>query len=74
MSAKNYPVRDPFAFSLGGVASINSYALVPAVADNKLHRISPKPLSPNDGSRPKRIHAIEDFLARHFAPSCRGTA
>jgi len=71
MSAKNYPVRDPFAFSLGGVASINSHALVPAVADDKLHRI---PASPSDGSRPSRIHAVEDFLARHFAPSCRGTA
>ncbi len=74
MSAKNYPVRDPFAFSLGGVASINSHALVPAVADNQLHRTPAQPESSNDGSRPKRIHAVEDFLARHFAPSCRGTA
>jgi len=74
MSAKNYPVRDPFAFSLGGVASINSHALVPAVADDKLHRTPARPASPNDGSRPKRIHAVEDFLARHFAPSCRGAA
>ena len=74
MSANNYPVRDPFAFSLGGVASINSHALVPAVADNQLHGIPARPASPTDGSRSKRIHAVEDFLARHFAPSCRGTA
>ena len=70
MSAKNYPVRDPFAFSLGGVPSINSHALVPAVADDTLQRIPHKPASPSDGSRPTRIHAVEDFLARHFAPSC----
>ena len=71
MSAKNHPVRDPFAFSLGGVASINSHALVPAVADDNLRRIPATPASSNSGSRPKRIHEVEDFLARYFAPSCR---
>ena len=76
MSHKTRPARDRFALSLGGAASVNSHTLVPAVADDL--RQDRKPASPRDvaatgftarGSRTAR--AIEEFLARYYAPGYR---
>lgn len=33
------PARDPFAFSLGGMAAIKSFAIAPIVADDRINRV-----------------------------------
>ena len=74
MSANANPARDAFAFSLRGAAAINSYAFVPAIADdainNRLNREQDRKCE--DASR--IIVVIEDFLARYMAPGRRRAA
>lgn len=80
MSAKAKSARDAFAFSLRGVAAINSYALAPAVADDRINRawderLSPAKVDERLEDQPGMTREIEDFLARFFAPgSCREAA
>ncbi|MEM8681982.1 MAG: hypothetical protein AAGF72_01045 [Pseudomonadota bacterium] len=74
MSAKTYSARDPFAFSLGGMASINAYAFVPAIADNVLTSAPESAPNEDPPSRGTRIRRFEDLLARYFAPGCCETA
>ena len=70
------PRRDPFAFSLGGMAGINSYTLVPAIPDNRINqsldakfRQAPAQTEPS----PLTLK-IENALARFFAAGfCRQT-
>ena len=38
MTARASAARDAFAFSLGGMKSLNSYAFVPAIDDHALNR------------------------------------
>ncbi|MEM9207882.1 MAG: hypothetical protein AAGA61_01445 [Pseudomonadota bacterium] len=68
------PGRDPFAFSLGGLAATNSFAFVPAIADDNLSRAWDRKLSEPAAEKRHPILRFEDMLARYFAPGCRGTA
>ena len=73
---------DAFTFSLGGVAAVNSHAIVPALANNQINRAWDQRLgqpadNPADNGEPRledqpetTIREIEDFLARYFAPGC----
>ena len=70
MSAKANPARDAFKFSLSGMAAINSYALVPAIADDRINRAWDRRLSQDLEDQPDTAREIEDFLARYFAPGC----
>ena len=38
MFKKAKPARDPFAFSLGGMAAIKSFVIVPVVADDRINK------------------------------------
>lgn len=38
MFNKAKPARDPFAFSLGGMAAIKSFAIAPIVADDGINK------------------------------------
>lgn len=38
MFNKAKPARDPFAFSLGGMAAIKSFAIAPIVADDRINK------------------------------------
>ena len=71
MPATAKPPRDAFTFSLGGTASVNSYAFVPAIADDVLNDIRDKQLRRDPGNRRDVARKIEDFLARFFASGCR---
>lgn len=64
--------RDPFTFSLGGMAGINSYTFVPAIPDDRINKaldarlrqphavLDPSPL----------VIKIENALARFYAGAC----
>ena len=39
MFNKAKPARDPFAFSLGGMAAIKSFAIAPTVADDRINKV-----------------------------------
>lgn len=76
MSYKAHPVRDPFAFSLGGVAAVNSFAIAPVVADDRVNAaLADRALVNRPGERlerdlenqPDTIREIENFLGRYFA-------
>lgn len=73
MSARYNVSRDPFAFSLGAVATLNSFGLVPAIADDLSiiddgQRFRGRPARPSP-----MIIALENLLARYFAPGCHGS-
>ena len=70
MSAKANPPRDSFTFSLGGMAAKNSYAFVPAIADDNLSRAWDRKMSEPTVEKPHPILQFEDMLARYFAPGC----
>lgn len=74
MSARANPARDSFAFSLGGMMAKNSFAFVPAIADDNLSRAWDRKLREPEADRPHRILQFEDLLARYFAPGCPGAA
>ncbi len=61
--------RDPFAFSLGGMAGINSYTFVPAIPDDRINRILDAKFRqpPLDGEPSPLVLKIENALARFFA-------
>lgn len=70
MNTKASPARDEFTLSLGGATAVNAFGLVPAVSARAL-------VDARGGRRPRRpggysaaARAIEDFLARWFAPGC----
>ena len=80
MSAKAKSARDAFAFSLRGVAAINSYAPATVIADDRINRAWDERLRPEERddlpeNQPDMTREIEDFLARFFAPGrCRDAA
>ncbi len=61
--------RDPFTFSLGGMAGINSYAFVPAIPDNRINqRLDAKFRQEPLQTEPSPLTLkIENALARFFA-------
>ena len=54
--------RDAFTFSLHGMTTIASFTLAPAVADCLRQDLE------RQSDRAGTTRAIEDFLARYFAP------
>lgn len=63
--------RDPFTFSLGGMAAINSYAFAPAIPDDMINRaIDARFAEPREAvSEPSPfVLKLENLLARFFAP------
>lgn len=69
MSAPAKTERDVFRFSLGGVASLNSYALVPAIPDDQFDKMPEHQRRPPAGPG-LFVVALENTLARYFAPGC----
>ena len=65
------PRRDPFAFSMGGMVAINSYAFIPAIPDDVINKsldarfTCPSEIEPESRSLVLRL---ENLLARFFAP------
>ena len=61
--------RDPFTFSLGGMAGINSYAFVPAIPDDRINKTLDarfRQQTPVAGPSPL-VLKIENLLARFYA-------
>ena len=56
-------------FSLGGVASLNSYAIVPAIADDRFNNVR---IASAVAVSPAQFHRLawRNLLARYFAPGC----
>ncbi len=48
MLEKAKPARDPFTFSLGGMAAINSYAIAPIVANDRINKAWDRRLAGKD--------------------------
>lgn len=66
MFNKAKPSRDPFAFSLGGMAAKPSFVIAPAIADDRINKI-----------RDERIEQVRngrDREPRGWLPSRRRTA
>ena len=74
MSANTNLARDAYAFSLRGVAAINSYAFVPAIADDAINNRLNSEQDRNREDSSRIISVIEDFLARYMAPGRRRAA
>ena len=65
------PARDPFTFSLTGMAAINTHAIPAVVANNTINEAWNRRLDAGEQgtSRPTQLVArIEELLARYFAP------
>ena len=67
--------RDPFRFSLRGIAVAGSHTFIPAVADDGINRgwqarFNPSPESPDQRSPSDATRQIETLLARYFAHGC----
>ena len=60
--------RDAFAFSLQGMTTIASFTVAPAIANDRLNKVWDERLSRPQEDRPDAARAIEDVLARYFAP------
>lgn len=73
MSARANPKRDPFTFSLGGLAAKNSYAFVPAIANDNLSKAWDRKLSEPPVEPQHPIQKCENILARYFAHGLPGT-
>jgi len=67
MSDKTHPARDPFRFSLGGVAAVNSYSMVPVVAADGINQAWDQRLQRQPADQLATIREIENFLGRYFA-------
>lgn len=74
MSRRADPARDPYAFSLRGMAAMNSHAFVPAIADDVLNKTWDHKLRHSPDGRRGMARHIEDFLVRFFRTGCRGPA
>jgi hypothetical protein len=68
-------LHDRFTFSLRGTRAVNSYAMVPAAANNDINtswdarlRQPPVPRGPAKHAEPTR--QVEVLLARYFAHGC----
>jgi hypothetical protein len=69
------PARDPFTFSLCGMAAVNSHAVVPAVANDGINRARDARRNGLPARRPQlgpssTTRQIETLLARYFAQGC----
>ena len=65
--------RDPFTFSLGGMAGINASTFVPAVPADGINRSLDLKFRQQPAARktpPALVRRIEDTLARFFATGC----
>ncbi len=74
MSAKANPARNVYAFSLRGVAAMNSYAFVPAIADDAINNALDQARKDPQQERPRITWIIEDLLARYLTAGQRRTA
>jgi hypothetical protein len=62
--------RDPFTFSLGGMAGIKASTFVPVVPDDMINRsldLRFRQQAAGKTTPPALIQRIEDTLARYFA-------
>ncbi len=61
--------RDPFTFSLGGMAGINSYTFVPAIPDDRINKAMDARFrqQPAVADPSPLVLKIENALARFFA-------
>lgn len=69
------PARDPFTFSLQGMAAVGSFVFVPAIPHDAINkawdaRLRRAPATRARNPRPSRVRQMEAFLARYFAPGC----
>ena len=60
--------RDAFTFSLGGMTTIASFAVAPAVDQQRLNRAMDQKQERKLENQPDTAREIENFLARYFAP------
>ena len=71
MSAKANPARNVYAFSLRGVAAMNSYAFVPAIADDAINNALDQEREAPRQDRPRLTRMIEDLLAGYLTAGYR---
>lgn len=64
--------RDPFTFSLGGMAGINSYTFVPAIPDDRINKaLDARFRQSYAAAKPSQwVIKIENALARFYAGAC----
>ena len=74
MKKKENGRLDRFGFALGSVALATPYSAIPIIPDDRINRIIDQELCGAPESRRDAVRAVEDFLARYFAPGCRQAA
>jgi len=74
MKKRENRILDRFAFALGSVTLVTPFAALPIVPDDRINRTIDQELRGAPESRSDAVRAIEDFLARYFAPGCRPAA
>lgn len=74
MKRKENSRLDRFAFALGSVTLATPFVSLPIVPDDGINRIIDQKPGGARGNRRNAVRAIEDFLARYFAPGCRQAA
>jgi hypothetical protein len=66
--------RDAFTFSLRGMTTIASFAVAPAIANDRINKAWDERLSQVQEDQPSTAREIENALGRYFAPGRRQAA
>ena len=74
MKKKENGRLDRFTFALGSVTLATPYSAIPITPDDRINRIIDQGFRGAPGNRRDTVRAVEDFLARYFAPGCRQAA
>ena len=74
MKKKENGRLDRFTFALGSVTLATPFSAIPIIPDDRINRMIDQELRGAPGSRRDTVRAVEDFLARYFAPGCRQAA
>ena len=74
MKKKENRRLDSFAFALGSVALAAPFSAIPIISDDRINWIIDQEFRGAPGIRRDTVRAVEDFLARYFAPGCRQAA
>jgi hypothetical protein len=71
MKKKENGRLDRFTFALGSVTLATPFSAIPIIPDDRINRMIDQELRGAPGSQRDTVRAVEDFLARYFAPGCR---
>ena len=74
MSEKATPARDPFTFSLGGMKTIASFTVAPAIADDLINKILDRRMEQALDDQPDTGREMEAIRGRFWLSRRRRAA